>query len=257
MEVIYGSVFLWGERVRPLLSKQHKQPCLPGASSHDIIAAQECSQAESSERKSSFHLSLSLPLSHSIPISFWKDMSIIYPPFPLLGKICFMFFSHRHSSATTLLKQASLILLLIRTVTDFNKTLIPKDLYFVAQLVPPHLQTWMIPCFLIDQSFFAALLLLVFSKGWLMTFHTVDDKNGLSGSRGDIECDKTRSHSATECRVHLLTSCEFLTSVLKGNFWDIFRSKRYASFRTASFACRQFWLVLMNGKLFTIEVCIF
>ncbi len=128
MEVIYGSVFLWGERVRPLLSEQHKQPCLPGASSHDIIAAQECSQAESSERKSSFHLSLSLPLSHSIPISFWKDMSIIYPPFPLLGKICFMFFSHRHSSATTLLKQASLILLLIRTVTDFNKTLIPKDI---------------------------------------------------------------------------------------------------------------------------------
>ncbi len=198
MEVIYGSVFLWGERVRPLLSEQHKQPCLPGASSHDIIAAQECSQAESSERKSSFHLSLSLPLSHSIPISFWKDTSIIYPPFPLLGKnspffVCmsyvhcnfsFMFFSHRHSSATTLLKQASLILLLIRTVTDFNKTLIPKD--FVAQLVPPHFQTWMIPCFLIDQSFFAALLLLIFSKGWLMTFHTVDDKNGLSGSRGDI-----------------------------------------------------------------------
>lgn len=152
MEVIYGSVFLRGERVRPLLSEQHKQPCLPRASSHDIIAAQECSQAESSERKSSFHLSLSLPLSHSIPISFWKDTSIIYPPFPLLGKNSpFSFFvcvSYVHcnfslnfflTSATTLLKQASLILLLIQTVTDFNKTLIPKGLYFVAQLVPPSL----------------------------------------------------------------------------------------------------------------------
>lgn len=31
-------------------------------------------------------ISRSLFLSHSIPISFWKDPSIIYPPFPLLGK---------------------------------------------------------------------------------------------------------------------------------------------------------------------------
>lgn len=79
MEVIYGFLFPWGERVQPLLFEEHKQACLPGASSHDIIVAQECSQPESSERKSSFHLALTLSLSHSIPISFWKDLSIIYP----------------------------------------------------------------------------------------------------------------------------------------------------------------------------------
>lgn len=79
MEVIYGFLVPWGERVQPLLFEEHKQACLPGASSHDIIAAQECSQPESSERKSSFHLALTLSLSHSIPISFWKELSIIYP----------------------------------------------------------------------------------------------------------------------------------------------------------------------------------
>ncbi len=198
MEVIYGSVFLWGERVRPLLSEQHKQPCLPGASSHDIIAAQECSQAESSERKSSFHLSLSLPLSHFHSYLFWKDTSIIYPPF--LGKnspffVCmsyvhcnfsFMFFLTDIHRLPTLLSKHHLYYCSYEQLQISNKTLIPKDLYFVAQLVSPHLQTWIIPCFLINQSFFAALLLLVFNKGWLMTFHTVDDKNGLSGSRGDI-----------------------------------------------------------------------
>lgn len=83
-------------------------------------------------------ISRSFFLSHSIPISFWKDPSIIYPPFPLLGKnspsssfvcvLCSLYLSPlcsflRHSSTLILIKQAALLLLFILTVTDFGNPL--------------------------------------------------------------------------------------------------------------------------------------
>lgn len=123
-----------------------------GPSSHDIIAAQECSQAESSERKNSFHLSLSLPLFSFHSYLFMKrsvnhlhSLSLTWEEFALLSLCaclmftvfcsftCFFFLSQTFISSH--IAKASITLLLLLRTTDFNKTLIPNDLYFVAQLV--------------------------------------------------------------------------------------------------------------------------